>query len=73
MREPYFDGNSITLKSRNPWRSPVRLNGTDGLSFNPGVKPEDKVWGYLDDLYRTSSFDYNSTKKYEKLNIYRYV
>ncbi len=73
MREPYFDGKNITWKTRNPWKSEVHLNGTDALVFNPNIQTDDQIWGYLDDLYRTSHFKYNSTKKMLKLNIYRYL
>jgi hypothetical protein len=73
MREPYFDGESINWKYRNPWKAPVNLNGTDALSFFPDVRPDSQVWGYIDDLYRTASFTYNSTKRYNKLKYHRFL
>ncbi len=73
MREPYFDGKDTTWKYRSPWKSLVPLNGTDALSFYPGITPESQVWGYLDDLYRTCSFTFNSTKRYNKVKYHRFV
>lgn len=73
MKEPYFDGKDTTMKFRNPWRDYVVLNGTDALSMNPDVSPKDILWAYLDDLFRTCSFTYNSTKNFNKLTAHRFV
>jgi hypothetical protein len=73
MKEPYFDGKNTTMKFRNPWRDYVKLNGTDALSMNPDVTPNDLLWAYLDDLFRTCSFTFNNTKVFNKLTAHRFV
>lgn len=73
MREPYFDGKEVSMRIRNPWKGEVPLNGTDALSFAPQETPENVIWAYLDDLYRTTAFKYNSTKNYHKLKAYRFL
>ena len=73
MREPYFDGNQTTWAFRNPWKSFVQLKGTDALSFPPNVDPDEIIWAYLDDLFRTCSFTFNSTKKFNKLKAHRFM
>ncbi len=73
MREPYFDGHNITWNFRNPWKVPVHLNGSDGLSIHPGINEEEQPWTYVDDIYRTAVFELNSTKIYNKLKVNRYM
>lgn len=73
MREKYFDGKKISWKYRNPWKQMTVLNGTDALSFHPILKKEENPWIYLDDLYRTGSFVYQSTKDFFKFRVNRYL
>jgi hypothetical protein len=73
MNEQYFDGEKFSMKSRNPWKDNVTLNGTDALSFNPGMNKSSTPWIFLDDLYRTAAFVYNGTKTYNGLELWRYL
>ena len=73
MREPYFNGKNVTWKYRNPWKNNSILNGTDALTFHSNIKENDVIGAFLDDIYRTCTFYKNGTKKYNKLNAYRFV
>lgn len=69
---PYFDGKEIQMSYQNPWKIFVDLNGTDSMSFSPGITKESELWVFVDDLYRTGKFIYYKTKNYDGVSVYRY-
>lgn len=71
--EPYFDGKDVTTRYRNPWKERIPLNGTDAFSFNPVFSKSDNPWIYLDDLFRTSPFQYYNSTSYTNLNVLRFM
>ncbi len=75
MKEPYFDFNEEKVKIvyRDPWNASINLNGSDALTFHPEIDENSNLWCYLDEIYRTGSFAYNSTKRYNKLKVLRFV
>ena len=73
MRELYFNGRDLEKRFTNPWRSDVFLNGTDALSFKPGLTIKDKPWVFIDDIFRGGSFTYRNTKKYQNFNLLRFT
>jgi hypothetical protein len=48
--EPYFDGKVMQLVSRNPYKCPVKANGTDGLQFSSDLKKESAL-SYFDQFF----------------------
>jgi hypothetical protein len=73
VREKYFDGKTMNTNFRTPWTKYVDLEGTDAMSFHPGLKKEENLTVFLDDLLRNGKFHYYDTKVYNGLTTYRYL
>jgi hypothetical protein len=74
FKKPYFNGKTISSSPVNILNnSLVPLNGTDLVSVSPGVTKNTNIWGYIDDMYRTLGFTYNSNFEFKGLDAIRFT
>jgi hypothetical protein len=52
MLKQFWDGNSVTNQTYNPWAEEVSYIGGDN-NFSPHLDSSLKQWGYISDLYKS--------------------
>ena len=57
------------------WGSPAAnaINGTEGYLFHPNVQKDEKLYAYIDNLFRSGYFTFNNTATVEDIDVLRFV
>lgn len=68
----WYNGYEVLSEQANPFRSELKLSGTDAMQNLPMSTPEDNQYIYIDTLYRIAQMNYTNSEEKFGFDLLRY-
>ena len=71
--EEFYNGNEVIHHFRNPYLRNIKIEGTDGFQFSPGLSTDDDIKYFDEFVMRPISFKYSKQTSQGNVDTIKYV